>query len=70
MANNANWGIFTELSPFHVRMHCIPCCGPELGVSLAVEGALSHVIVLCFPMNVGEVDVIIWIVRVGLHNYV
>ena len=28
VANHANWGIFTELSPFHVRMHCIPCCGP------------------------------------------
>ena len=51
-------------------MHCIPCCVPELGVSLAVEGALSLVGVLCFPMNVGEVDIIIWMVRVGLHTYI
>ena len=34
-----------------------------------MEGALSFVGVLCFPMNVGEVEIIIWMVRVGLHTY-
>ena len=48
-------------------MHCIPYCGPELGVSLAVEGLLSLVGVLCSPVasapvvyNVGEVALFGW----------
>ena len=40
----------SEVSTFYVAMQCIPCCGPELGVSLAVEGVLSLVGVLCFPV--------------------
>ena len=36
--------------PISHRMHCIPCCGPELGVSLDVEGVLSLVGVFCFPV--------------------
>ena len=31
-------------------MYCIPCCGPELGVSLAVEGVVSLVGVFFFPV--------------------
>ena len=61
MANHANLGIFlcdftsrtyfeVEVSPFHVRMYCIPCCGPELGASLAVEDVLSLFGVFCFPV--------------------
>ena len=73
MANHGNWGIFkpfiwhkniflaSEVSPFYVTMHCIPRCCPELGVSLAVEGMLSLLGVLCSSVasapvvyNVGE----------------
>ena len=48
LAKHVFWA--SELSPFHVRIHCIPCCGPELGVSLAVEGVMSLVGVFCFPV--------------------
>ena len=29
---------------------CVPCCDPELGILLAVEGVLSLGGVLCFPV--------------------